>query len=236
MSGTNTINLESIRRRLRARGLRLTHLKRAVLAEFAKSERPLSAEELAARLEGGGDPSPVYRCLASLEEAGIVSHLYLGDGSRRWALSEEFGGHHDYLVCADCAAIEPLAHCALGDAIAERVGKRGFQTPRPSGDPDGRLLGVPSLGGRGPRRGRGRAMNRNHDPRGAFASHRVGTGHRRSRHAPGGLLEFAFDRHNHRPEARPLRDPLKVVAAENFWGNIAVADRRRQRGGDLHHQ
>lgn len=127
MSGSHAIESDDIRRRLHARGLRLTRLKQAVLAQFVKDGRPLSAEELSARLEGGGDPSPVYRCLASLEEAGIVSHMYLADGSRRWALSEEFGGHHDYLVCADCAAIEPLAHCALGDAIAERVGKRGFR-------------------------------------------------------------------------------------------------------------
>ncbi len=121
-----TIDFQEVSRRLRARGMRLTGLKRATLAELAESELPLSADELVQRLEGTEDPSPIYRCLASLEEAGIVCHLYLGETPRRWALSENLGGHHDYLVCEECASVEVLADCALGDAVVQRVSDRGF--------------------------------------------------------------------------------------------------------------
>jgi Fur family transcriptional regulator, ferric uptake regulator len=126
MSESPSIDFQAVGLRLRERGMRLSRLKRAVLTELARARVPLAAEELAIRVDGENDPSPVYRCLASLEEAGVVCHLYMGDASRRWNLSEDFGGHHDFLVCAACLAVEPLSDCALSDAVADRVTGRGF--------------------------------------------------------------------------------------------------------------
>jgi Fe2+ or Zn2+ uptake regulation protein len=126
MSQTPSIDLQAVRLRLRDRGMRLSRLKRAVLTELAAARVPLDAEELAVRVEGENDPSPVYRCLASLEEAGVVCHLYMDDSSRRWNISEDFGGHHDYVVCAGCSAVEPLPDCALSEAVTDQVSNRGF--------------------------------------------------------------------------------------------------------------
>ena len=119
------LDIDEVGRRLHERGLRLSRLKLAVLGELAKDDLPLSAEEIADRIGGDADPSPLYRCLSSLEEGGIVVRFYLSDGSRRWALSQALGGHHDYFICAGCATIERLADCALGDAAEQAAAARG---------------------------------------------------------------------------------------------------------------
>ena len=118
------LDLESVTRRLHARGLRLSRLKKAVLATLL-DEPALSAEELGARLEIRADLSPLYRCLASLEGAEIITHLYLGDDARRYVMQEPYGRHRDYLVCTNCATVEEL-DCCLDEAVARLVVHRGF--------------------------------------------------------------------------------------------------------------
>ncbi len=119
------LDIDEVGRRLHERGLRLSRLKLAVLGELARDDLPLTAEEIAVRIGGETDPSPLYRCLSSLEEGGIAVRFYLSDGSRRWALSQALGGHHDYFICADCSTIERLADCALGDAAEQAAAARG---------------------------------------------------------------------------------------------------------------
>lgn len=119
------LDIDDIGRRLHERGLRLSRLKLAVLGELAKDDLPLSVEQIAHRIGGDADLSPLYRCLSSLEEGGIVVHFYLSDGSRRWALSQALGGHHDYFICAGCETIERLSDCALGAAAEQAAAARG---------------------------------------------------------------------------------------------------------------
>ncbi|MHB9149178.1 MAG: Fur family transcriptional regulator [Thermoleophilia bacterium] len=105
---------------LRKRGLRSTALKRAVLGAFETGDCALTVEDIASRIGAGADLSPLYRCLASLEEAGVLTHFYLGDGGRRYDLADEFGGHHHHLVCENCARITRIDGCALArDTTAE---------------------------------------------------------------------------------------------------------------------
>jgi Fe2+ or Zn2+ uptake regulation protein len=117
-------DLDRVARDLRSSGRRLTRLKREVLLALAR-ERVATAESLGKRLELGADLSPLYRCLASLEEAAVVTHLYLGDDSRHYTLSEPYGQHRDYMVCTNCSTVEEL-NCCVDDAVARQVGRRGF--------------------------------------------------------------------------------------------------------------
>jgi Fur family ferric uptake transcriptional regulator len=112
---------------LRGQGLRLSRLKQAVLEQFAGGDCALSAEELAERIGLHGDLSPLYRCLAALEAAGVLSHLYLDDGSRRYDPHETFDHHHHHLVCDSCSAIERLDICGLEEDLQARALASGFE-------------------------------------------------------------------------------------------------------------
>lgn len=110
---------------LRERGLRSTALKRAVLGAFEAGDCALTVEDIGSRIGGGTDLSPLYRCLASLEEAGVLTHFYLGDGGRRYDLTDEFGGHHHHLVCENCSRVTRIDGCALARDVTTEVTTRG---------------------------------------------------------------------------------------------------------------
>jgi len=123
-----TFNIDRALGALRERGRRSTKLKRAVLRSFMGGDCALTAEEIADRIGVGTELSPLYRCLSSLEEAGVLTHLYLGDGGRRYDLADEFGGHHHHLVCEKCSRIARIDGCILGgDAAAEAVAEAAAQ-------------------------------------------------------------------------------------------------------------
>jgi Fe2+ or Zn2+ uptake regulation protein len=124
IAGRSLLDLDAVAERLHEKGLRLTPLKRAVLLLLA--ERPaLRAEDLGQLLGNGSDLSPLYRCLAALESADVVSHLYLSDDTRRFVLEEPFALHHDFLVCTACAAVEEV-DCFLERADLEPPRGRGY--------------------------------------------------------------------------------------------------------------
>jgi Fur family ferric uptake transcriptional regulator len=111
---------------LRERGRRLTRLKEAVLHQFEGRECAFTADELGSRLGLEGDLSPLYRCLASLEQAGILTHFYLDDGNRRYDLSDAFGCHHHHMVCARCDAIVRVDGCLLASDAESRLDAGGL--------------------------------------------------------------------------------------------------------------
>ena len=107
--------------------MRLTRLKRDVLHAFAAGDCALTAEEIAARVGLVTDLSPLYRCLASLEEAGILTHFYLGDGWRRYDPADEFGSHHHHLVCEECAGVSRIDGCLLAGGATAEATARGYR-------------------------------------------------------------------------------------------------------------
>jgi Fur family ferric uptake transcriptional regulator len=114
-------------RALRRHGQRLTPLKRAVLEQFSGPDCAFTVEELGARLDLRGDLSPLYRCLAALEQAGILTHLYLDDGCRRYDVADAFGDHHHHMVCTDCSAIVRVDGCVLAADATARLDVGGFE-------------------------------------------------------------------------------------------------------------
>jgi Fur family ferric uptake transcriptional regulator len=107
-------------------GLRFTRLKRAVLQQFTDGECAFTAEEIGDRMGLGGERSALYRCLASLEEVGILTRLYLDDDCRRYDVADGFGAHHHHLVCTACAAIQRFDGCLLDGAATSRLSTTGF--------------------------------------------------------------------------------------------------------------
>ena len=100
---------------LRARGLRVSAARRLVIEALFAAERPLTADEIAAGLEGwlpASDLASVYRNLDTLEQIGLVRHFHVGHGAGLYALAS--AGELDFVTCEQCGALEAVP----GDRLA----------------------------------------------------------------------------------------------------------------------
>jgi Fur family ferric uptake transcriptional regulator len=113
---------------LRDRRLRVSAARRLVLEALFAAERPLTADEIAAGLEGwlpASDLASVYRNLDTLEEVGLVRHFHLGHGAGLYSLAA--AGDLEFVTCESCGAFEAVAPSRLDgarDLIARELGYR----------------------------------------------------------------------------------------------------------------
>jgi Fur family ferric uptake transcriptional regulator len=108
---------------LRGRGLRVSAARRLVLAALYATDEPLSAERIAAGLEGRlprSDLASVYRNLEMLEAVGLVRHFHLGHGPGLYAHA---GEEREYLMCDSCRSIRAVEPAEL-DAVRTLIGQR----------------------------------------------------------------------------------------------------------------
>jgi Fur family transcriptional regulator, ferric uptake regulator len=96
---------------VRARGLRLSRARRAVLATLYGAGHPIGAEEIARA--GGCDLASAYRNLEALEGAGLVRHTHVGHGAGLYAPA---GARSDLVACERCGA-----RTVLAPEIASRI-------------------------------------------------------------------------------------------------------------------
>ncbi len=111
---------------LRSHGLRVSAARRLVLQALFLADGPLSAEDIAAGVEGRIPPSDLgstYRNLETLEHIGLVRHFHLGHGPGLYALAAR--AVHEYLVCESChstRAVQPRELDAVRKAIRDAFG------------------------------------------------------------------------------------------------------------------
>jgi Fur family transcriptional regulator, ferric uptake regulator len=94
---------------LRARGMRITPQRRAIVAEVMHASGHISAPAIAGRVARrvpGVNPSTVYRTLALLEDIGVVAHAHLGTGAEYHRSGEL---DHVHLVCSSCGRVDSLS-------------------------------------------------------------------------------------------------------------------------------
>ena len=106
---------------LRTKGLRVSSARRLVIEALFAADRPLTAEEIAAGLEGwlpSSDLASVYRNLDTLEELGLVRHFHVGHGPGRYALAS--AGELEFVSCEQCGAVETVPSGRL-DAARELI-------------------------------------------------------------------------------------------------------------------
>jgi Fur family ferric uptake transcriptional regulator len=108
---------------LRSRGLRVSAARRLVIEGLFAAERPLTAEEIAAGLEGwlpSSDLASVYRNLDTLEEIGLVRHFHVGHGAGLYSLAS--AGELEFVSCERCGAFEavPAGRLDAARALIER--------------------------------------------------------------------------------------------------------------------
>jgi Fur family ferric uptake transcriptional regulator len=104
---------------LRVRGLRVSAARRLVLEALFAAEGPVTAETIAAGLDGrlpSSDLASVYRNLDTLEGIGLVRHFHVAHGAGRYALAgrQQAG----YVACEGCGAHRPLDRATVAQLTA----------------------------------------------------------------------------------------------------------------------
>lgn len=107
--------------------LKLTAHREAILKFINASSAHWDAEELARALADSGKAigiATVYRGLAALDEAGLITSVQLGD-RKRYECAEK--KHHDHLVCTSCGTIKEFVQAKI-EQLQEQVAKEnGFE-------------------------------------------------------------------------------------------------------------
>jgi Fur family transcriptional regulator, ferric uptake regulator len=93
---------------VRARGLRVSAARRLVLEALFAAGEPVTAEQIAAGLDGRmprSDLGSVYRNLETLERVGVVRHVRAAHGAGLYAIAR--GDDEGFLTCERCGEIRP---------------------------------------------------------------------------------------------------------------------------------
>ncbi|MEM9227027.1 MAG: Fur family transcriptional regulator [Verrucomicrobiota bacterium] len=109
---------------LRREHYRITEPRKAMLSVLVDAPKPLSAEELHARIsQTKADLVTVYRSLESFEKAGIVQSFNLESGKSLYELVEE-NHHHHHIICRKCHRAEKLDFCEAEklESLAKALG------------------------------------------------------------------------------------------------------------------
>lgn len=105
---------------LRAKGLRMTPQRRAIVAEVMRTQGHISPTALARTVQGGMpgvNASTIYRTLSLLEEVGVLAHAHL-EGGAEYHRAEEAG--HVHLTCSNCGAEDDLS-LAEAEALSNLI-------------------------------------------------------------------------------------------------------------------
>jgi Fur family transcriptional regulator, ferric uptake regulator len=94
---------------LRARGLRMTPQRRAIVTEVMRTNGHISPAVIARKVQGdmpGVNASTVYRTLTLLEDVGVLAHSHLETGAEYHRTEE---AEHVHLTCGRCGRDDPLS-------------------------------------------------------------------------------------------------------------------------------
>ena len=119
---------ETVRERLRDRGLRWTPQRRALVAVLAETEGHVTGAELVDRCrqrDPATIPSTVYRTLDVLEELGIVRHGHGPDGREEYHVLPD--AVHGHLHCKGCGASWEISADEAASIVRSLDVERGFE-------------------------------------------------------------------------------------------------------------
>jgi len=118
--------------RLRKDGQRLTSGRQLILRTLEEASGPVTIPMILQRQPTLAQSS-VYRNLAVLEHAGLVSKISMGDEHAHYELGEEITNHHHHhTVCTSCGAVcdvtlSAAAERSLDKALHEAAAGVGFE-------------------------------------------------------------------------------------------------------------
>ena len=97
---------QQVTTRLGSRGVRYTSGRQAVIRALIAADGPRSAQELFDELDL--PLSSLYRSLAVLEEAEVLTPHHGARGVTRYELAEWASGHHHHVVCESCGVVDDV--------------------------------------------------------------------------------------------------------------------------------
>lgn len=107
MADANLLS-ERLAQHMRAKGLKNTRQRDAIVKAFLGSGVHLSLDEILAvaqqQMPGLGYAT-VYRTMKLLVEAGVAEERQFGDGQTRYEPADSDEDHHDHLICRTCGHI-----------------------------------------------------------------------------------------------------------------------------------
>lgn len=107
--------------RLAERRVRYTTGRRTVVTALSRADGPRSASELHESLAGAVPLSSLYRSLAVLEDAGVVTPHHGTRGVTRYELAEWLAGHHHHLICIECGSVDDITLSTGAEGTLERL-------------------------------------------------------------------------------------------------------------------
>jgi Fur family ferric uptake transcriptional regulator len=119
---------ESVRDRLRARGLRWTPQRMALVAVLSQTRGHVTGADLIERCreqDPSTIPSTVYRTLDVLEDLGIVRHGHGPDGREEYHVLPD--AEHGHLHCRACGAAWEITRDESATIVASLEAARGFE-------------------------------------------------------------------------------------------------------------
>jgi Fe2+ or Zn2+ uptake regulation protein len=108
---------------IKAKGLRVTQHRLAILATLARVKQPVTVYELVdtLRKKENIDQATVYRNLTSLHEAGLLRRLDFNHGHAHYELETGKASHQ--LVCNSCETVEKIEGISVDDAVKKMLKK-----------------------------------------------------------------------------------------------------------------
>ena len=120
---------ERLKEFLRARGLRMTGEREALVRAALGRRRHFTLEELVEEVvqnDTRASRATVYRGLPILIEAGILQPVLVSDEPRRFELA--FGRrHHDHLLCRRCGRVVEFRSSAIEEQQTAIAARHGFR-------------------------------------------------------------------------------------------------------------
>lgn len=109
-----TRDVESAAAIMRERGLRVSAARRLLLEVLFAAGEPITADRIAAGLDGrfpASDLASVYRNLEVLEREGLVRHFHLGHAPALYAIASP--EPREYLLCESCGGVRAVVPAQL---------------------------------------------------------------------------------------------------------------------------
>lgn len=110
---------QQVAQRLTAHGVRYTSGRRDVVRALSAADGPRSAQELYEELDL--PLSSLYRSLAVLEDAEVLTPHHGMRGVTRYELAEWAAGHHHHVVCESCGSVDDVHLDAGLEAELEKL-------------------------------------------------------------------------------------------------------------------
>jgi Fe2+ or Zn2+ uptake regulation protein len=127
------LSLDAIVELLRANGMRITRNRLQILEALLRAERPLSLDEIQARVDGDApDYATVFRVMTILESLQIAQKVHLNRSCSYYELVDP-QQHYDHIICTECGRVTVMIDSCPVEKVERKIEEQyGFSELRHS--------------------------------------------------------------------------------------------------------